>query len=296
MNNTDSNEILNIDVFDTDTDRCKIRIIPLKDYISTYSKIINSAHRVPYNQIILFSDGSGTLRIDNIRIPYYSQMLIPIRSNQVQLLEKNNNADGYLIIFSDDFMSPDTDAIHSSEGLKIFSSYSSHPIFYLSNDDFENMVQLIKQLAFEVDDYHSIVNYEIARSILNAVILKIEQFINAEKPLPYTFDTDYKLFNSFKTELEHSFKSDRRVKTYADRLCITTKKLNHITNNFYGKNAKQVIEDRLILETKRLLMYTDLTIQEISTSLGIDDPTNLVKFFKRHTNFTPARYRQSYTN
>lgn len=56
--------------------------------------------------------------------------------------------------------------------------------------------------------------------------------------------------------------------------------MNKITHDFWGKNAKNIIEERLILEIKRLLIHTDKPIKEIGHLLGFSEATNFNKFLK----------------
>ncbi len=53
----------------------------------------------------------------------------------------------------------------------------------------------------------------------------------------------------------------------------------------------KIINDRIILEAKRQLCYTDLKIKEIAFRLGFDDPSYFVKLFKRQTGILPAEFR-----
>jgi len=104
---------------------------------------------------------------------------------------------------------------------------------------------------------------------------------------------DLHYLNQFKNKLEENFSCSRSVQYYAEQLNITSKKLNQITNDFWGRPTKQIIEERVLLETKRLLVHTDMTVKEIGTSLGFNDPTNFNKFFKRYIKSTPTEYRLS---
>ena len=70
------------------------------------------------------------------------------------------------------------------------------------------------------------------------------------------------------------------------------KQLNRVARENTGKTVKELIDDRLILECKRLLAFSHHSICDISTILGFDEATNMTKFFKRHTNITPKQFRE----
>ena len=54
---------------------------------------------------------------------------------------------------------------------------------------------------------------------------------------------------------------------------------------------KQLIAERLLLELKRALAFTEVTVKQLAVDTGFDEPTNLVKFFRLHTRLTPLEFR-----
>ena len=63
-------------------------------------------------------------------------------------------------------------------------------------------------------------------------------------------------------------------------------------NRVIGKSVRGVIQERCILESKRLLAYSDLSVSEISDELGFDDPNYFTRFFKLKTKNNPGKFRQ----
>jgi AraC-like DNA-binding protein len=70
--------------------------------------------------------------------------------------------------------------------------------------------------------------------------------------------------------------------------------LNTICREFTSLSAKQFIDQWLVLEIKRQLASSGLSIKEIAHQAGFSEPTNLVKFFKQRTGQTPASFRQAH--
>jgi AraC-like DNA-binding protein len=99
------------------------------------------------------------------------------------------------------------------------------------------------------------------------------------------------LFRKFKRLLEDNFLQVHKVNEYASLLNITEKHLNEICKRFNGKTASAMVFDRLVLEAKRLLQHSDLTIKEISFQLNFNDPSHFSKFFKKHTGVTTKDFR-----
>jgi AraC family transcriptional regulator, transcriptional activator of pobA len=59
-----------------------------------------------------------------------------------------------------------------------------------------------------------------------------------------------------------------------------------------GKTPKEIIDDRILLEAKRILAHTTESIKEISYYLGFEEPTNFIKYFKKHASVTPTEFRE----
>ena len=86
---------------------------------------------------------------------------------------------------------------------------------------------------------------------------------------------------------------EKSVQAYTSLLNISEKQLNKSTTMLIGKTPKQIINDRVILEAKRLLVHGNKSVKEISYKLGYDEPTNFIKYFKKITGNTPTEFRQS---
>jgi AraC family transcriptional regulator, transcriptional activator of pobA len=92
--------------------------------------------------------------------------------------------------------------------------------------------------------------------------------------------------------LEDNFRSTQKVNFYTDSLNLTYNSLARYTSNYCKKTPKEIISERLVLEIKRLLSSTSKPIKEIAYQLGFDEPTNLVKYFKKYTGVTPSEFRK----
>ena len=79
---------------------------------------------------------------------------------------------------------------------------------------------------------------------------------------------------------------------YAQRLGYTTRTLARATADAAGVSPKIFIDARVLLEAKRLLVHTDLSVGRIAIHLGFSEPTNFTKFFCRHAGVSPEAFRK----
>jgi AraC family transcriptional activator of pobA len=101
-----------------------------------------------------------------------------------------------------------------------------------------------------------------------------------------------KHFAHFGRLIEESYASHHLVTYYAGKIGITPAHLNVIARQTTGKSALELVHERLLLEAKRNLVYTTMTINVVSYALGFADPAYFTRFFKRHIGLSPKDFRK----
>ncbi|MVU80873.1 helix-turn-helix domain-containing protein [Nocardia sp. ET3-3] len=95
----------------------------------------------------------------------------------------------------------------------------------------------------------------------------------------------------FREELETGFASRHQVADYAARLGYSPRTLNRLARENTGLSAKQLIDERIILEAKRLLVHSRNPVARIAADLGFDDASNFSKYFQQRVGTTPLAFR-----
>lgn len=96
---------------------------------------------------------------------------------------------------------------------------------------------------------------------------------------------------SFRTMLERNYTTDKRPAAYARRLNISTPYLNECVRNTTGHSVSHHIQQRVMLEAKRLLYHSDKSVKEIATSLGYDDYPYFSRLFTKFAGMTALTFR-----
>ncbi|MFY1632874.1 helix-turn-helix transcriptional regulator [Solwaraspora sp. WMMB335] len=98
-------------------------------------------------------------------------------------------------------------------------------------------------------------------------------------------------FRRFRYEVERDYARTRRVEAYAERLQCAVRTLTRASLTVTGRTAKQIIDDRVMLQAKRLLAATDQPVAEVGQLLGFAEPTNFGRFVQREIGHSPGAFR-----
>ncbi|AMJ67704.1 AraC family transcriptional regulator [Hymenobacter sp. PAMC 26628] len=115
--------------------------------------------------------------------------------------------------------------------------------------------------------------------------LYTEQFTGAEP------SADQRLLKTYRAKVEECYRELHEVGAYAALLHISAGHLSEVVKAQSGKPAIKHLHERLVLEAKRLLLYTPLSLKELAFDLGFSEASYFNRFFKRETGVTPAEYR-----
>lgn len=130
----------------------------------------------------------------------------------------------------------------------------------------------------------------------NVIEMLITDGLTELKTSPFKMVEDpaaLKIMNKFRVLLQKHYKTEKQTNFYAEKLHITPKQFSRIAEKITGKKAKQLIIDKTIQESLRLLNHSMLTISEISRELGFENESNFSLFFKKHYGLPPSQYRHN---
>jgi AraC family transcriptional regulator, transcriptional activator of pobA len=91
--------------------------------------------------------------------------------------------------------------------------------------------------------------------------------------------------------IEAHYREQPSIEQLAEQIGVSSAHLNMLCRQLAGRSALQLLHERLLLEAKRQLTYTNMTIGQVSDSLGFSEPAYFTRFFKRNTTFSPREFR-----
>lgn len=134
---------------------------------------------------------------------------------------------------------------------------------------------------------------EMLRSLLKRMLIVSTRLLRDNLPEPSMNNVSMDIIRQYNLLVEKHFREKHKVKDYADLLFKSPKTLSNLFHKYGEKTPLQVIHDRVLLEAKRLLLYSDKTLEEITHNLGYTDSGHFSKFFKKHEGLSPRLFRKS---
>lgn len=172
-----------------------------------------------------------------------------------------------------------------------------NPCFKFSESNlelFNNYIEMIRKVA-NIEDQHSpSMLHGIVRSLLaflheildsESAQIKPSQSLKAE-------NRNINLFSDFMVLLNENFRTEHQIEFYANKLCLTPKYLSLLIKQTSGRTVAQWVDYCIITEAKSLLLYSDLSIQQVAYSLHFPTPSFFGTYFKRKVGMTPGEFRQ----
>lgn len=246
-------------------------------------------HRDDCYLFILLKQGCGSMDIDFKKIHLTKSKLCIVRPGQIHYNIEGKNVAGWLLRVDGTSMSDDCSRMLED----ILLQTNTFTIPEGAFDDCISIIRLLDKCLANVSDFP--LKNMIVSSLLNAFLNYVVSVgvMNLSGAISYNSRQE-KICAEFKKLLINNIILSKSPSFYAERLCISESYLNEVIKRNTGFNVSYWIRDRVILEAKRLLSFTDQTVQQVAYALGYDDHIYFSKLFKQHTGVPPSVFRMNY--
>ncbi len=245
-------------------------------------------HKHAYVEIFLFTQGGGVHEIDFQTYPIQSNSIHFVFPNQIHKVARELDTFGHVILLSKEYFGElDYDLF-----VQFFHSFYLNPAITLEDSKFHEVLSLLNgvksELVEERNYYREIIKGNL--SVLFHLFLRSK----GTNELEERSSRDFKMYMDLLILIEVHFKEHQPVSFYSDSLKTTSRHLNQICKEFNNSTCSTLVNERLILEAKKLLLYTDRSIKDILYDLNFTDPAYFNRVFKAKTGFTPKGFTDQY--
>ncbi|GAB3506872.1 helix-turn-helix transcriptional regulator [Spirosoma knui] len=261
-----------------------------REHVAQY-QFIQTPHRHDFYLLAIFTKGQGTHTVDFVDYPIQPGSVFFMSPAQVHTWTYSDDADGYLIFFNPAFYLVDFPARKLGD-FPLFHSISTPPVEYLSPSEAAGIEELFIRVYQESigDGYR---REDIIRSYLNILLVKLSGFRLASYPASRSAHAQSQI-RQLELLVEKHYVEHRTVRDYAEMMSLSEKQLYTICQTAVGKPLQKIIQERLILEAKRLLVHTDLSVAQVADRLNFGDHSYFNRFFRKEADVTPEQFRRTY--
>lgn len=251
------------------------------------------AHRHNFHEIIFVYAGHGRHTIDGQPADLAPRSVALIAKGQVHRFEYSSGMSLYLLRFTDDFLPAELVSPTWDYHAMLFNHLGLNQTLRLGPDDAEDITRCLDLIDHEHAQDKAFGRYTALRHLLAVLVIRLGRAVE-DTLCPTTQQREaIAVYQAFVPLLEQHYADRHDVQFYADALHLSPVKLSRQLGAILGKTTKQIIDERVVLEAKRRLWYTQQTVGEIAYALGYSDQFHLSKVFKRLAGMSPQEYRES---
>ncbi len=251
-------------------------------------------HVHAFYEILWFQRGEGVHTVDFTDYEVKPGTIFFLTPGQVHHFDCKERYQGVSIKMCTDFMKDERDPGNLPLKYDIFHAFDAPPYYIIDDDTATILGHLVEDMEREEHNSQAFGNIDMLKSLLRMFLINVLRHgCQGTGKRPDELKPSRLLFLQFRQAVEQNYRQMHTVQEYADRLNVATRTLNKCVNECSEHSPLTLINDRIVLEAKRMVRYTGMMIKEIALELGFEDTSYFVKFFKRQTGYLPSDFREA---
>ncbi len=251
--------------------------------------LVQELHRHDFFHILALEKGTGNHEIDFSSYEVCDHSVFFLRPGQVHQLTLKTGSTGFLVEFKNDFYFP-----HDKAANQLLRTASNKNLCHLDAKRFQKLLSILTYIFQEYTDkqegYTEVIKANLGILFIELVRHRQNHITPSNTNAPYAQERLEEFLNLMETHIS----DQKQVAQYADMLNLSTYQLNAITKATLGKKTSELINDYIILESKRYLLATSNQVSQIADHLGYDDISYYIRFFKKNTGYSPEAFRHNF--
>ncbi len=249
---------------------------------------LDAPQRLGFHSVYIGIAGRGTIEVDFTPVPVGRERMTFVAAGRVQSFS-DRGGDAWMLLFKPEFLVATPGSSDPLVLPSVLSPVWANPVLHVPRAEHAELLALAARIEEEHAKPMDAIQPWLLSALLRAVLLRAERLAGPRAP-------PHAALATFFTILERDHMRTRSVTHYARASGVSVRRLAELMVAETGRSTKQIIDERVVLEHKRLLAYTGDSVKQIAERTGFAEPTNLVKFFRRHTGETPLMFRASQEN
>ena len=254
-------------------------------------QFINAPHKHSTYIAVLFTKGKGEHQIDYNTYDVKPGSVFLLSPGQVHCWKLSKEADGYVFFHTKEFY----DRIFVNRKLNDFPFFfldSNEPVIYCSKKELNTILPIFEEINREHKAQLPLVKSKLG-TLVDLLYLNLSRSYLNNQDIHRTNSSAYLKIQKLQRLIDEHFRTEKLPKDYADRMNMTTRHLGRLCQDLLNKTTTDLIAERIVVEAKRMLTHSDLTIATVSEQLGFEDYSYFIRFFKKHVGQSPKQFQQA---
>ncbi len=282
--------------FDKSTSDFQFDVVSLQDLLKKKPKDHSQFefHKISFYVIFLVTHNSGTYNLNFKDHTLKKGTLFTLRKDNIHKFYKSK-AKGILLVFTENFIVNHASAVDVSKIFLLFNEMIATPKLQLNDSELKEIMSFIGLIKDEYIGTKDNFSSNIIRNLIQVIITRLMR-IKSKSNHVFEDNKYLTLFLEFQALIETEGFSNKKVSYFANKMGVSNKTLNNVTQSIIRKSAKALINDIIIIQSKRLIINSADSLSTISYQMGFDEPTNFFKYFKKYTGLSPKQFRETHQN
>lgn len=251
-------------------------------------KFVNSHHAHSTYVCVVFTQGTGQHVIDFTTYPVTSGSVFLLNPGQVHCWSLSDDVEGYVFFHTKELY----ESVFLENNLEEFPFFrlgQNSPVIKLEQSHLEKIIPLFEEITYEFRTTESYKNSKIA-SLINLVYIDLARvYQNNDK---VKMSTHYASLKRLQKLIDEHFKQKKLPRDYAEMMNMTTRHLSRICAETVDTSPTELIQERVLIEAKRMLIHSDVTISYVADELGYEDYSYFIRLFKKKVGVSPKEFQK----
>ncbi len=240
--------------------------------------------------MLWFTEDNNTVLIDTVEHTFNKNQIVFFTQFNNRLAKQIQSAK-FLKFNTPFYCILDHDSEVSCKGILFYGS-SNIPILNPNEEDI-NILSTVWQMAINEFKSADSLQLEMLQMMLKRILILCTRIYQAQDNFSEIDKGQVDIVREFNYLVEQHFKTKHTVSEYAELLNKSPKTISNIFGKLKSKSPLQIIQNRIMLEVRRMLRHTDKPISEIGYEVGFNDVQSFSRFFKKNEGIPPTEFRSS---
>ncbi|GIL41622.1 helix-turn-helix domain-containing protein [Roseiterribacter gracilis] len=266
-----------------------LHVEPLDDRSRPANWNIRAHSHANLHHVFYIDSGGGEMRADSGTHRFAAPCLLLVPAGTVHGFAYLQETTGQVLTVSDSYLQELAQREAGFAGVFAAPGVLSLADDAAQRDVADNLARVARELVWHETGHAA----AIEASLLHLLVTLLRQSQRADADARVDRGPQAELVARFRAAIEERFRRNPPLQDYIDALGVTESRLRAACNQLTGQAPMQLAQERALLEAKRLLLYTNMTVAEVGYALGFNDPAYFSRFFAQRLGQSPRAFRTS---